>query len=399
MPSHVLEIYSKVFSQLENRKLKDDNFEGSLKLTPELKTDLELLEKEGLTTGTYDFTKTGADAGTIALSQIKKGHYGNEVKFKVDLTASKTNANYAVCSGWDYLLANQQKLKTPVKNIFFTTTKCLLTPSSTDEKYLNYLNVNQVYELIKRLAQSTDGGDKTIFFERPLTFEFILIESDLDHPIDLQSLEKLLKKDLHQEAIYCLICKELVSFLKDIEVKQRFSYLFRHMSSLISNVLLSYQSYVESYTFDKVRKEYLEKRTEYITKIHSVFDTMATKLLSLPAGIWFATTQINLVEINALNDIVFYKNLVVLITILLLCALLILNLIGQYSILSFNSKEYTQVFDELKKSFDDEAVQIGNAKVDIDNEYAKVCTKLGFAIFVTISLLALTMLLFCNAFS
>lgn len=98
------------------------------------------------------------------------------------------------------------------------------------------------------------------------------------------------------------------------------------MSSLIFNVLLSYQSYVKSYTFDKVRKEYLEKRTEYISKNHSVFDTMATNLLSLPAGIWFATTQINIMEMNALNDIVFYKNLVVFITIILLCALLILNL-------------------------------------------------------------------------
>jgi len=226
----------------------------------------------------------------------------------------------------------------------------------------------------------------------------VLVEADLDYAIDVDALEKLLNKDLHQEAINCLICKELVSFLKDIHVKERFSYLIKHMSSLISNVLLSYQSYVESYTFDKVRKEYLEKRTAYISKIHDVFDAIATKLLTLPAGIWFATSQINQLNVEYINDIAFYKNIAVLVTVALLAILMLLNLIGKFTMLDFQKKEYSDIFAELLKSFKDEAININSAKIDIDNEDAKVRSKLRYSIFATVALCALTFSIFIAAF-
>lgn len=398
MIRHVIEAYSSIFLALEGRKLINDEFKGRLTLTPELQADLARLEKESLTSGSYKYYKNGSAGSNIAFSQIDLTKFDKSYSFQIDVSKQQFNADYVICDNWDTVLASEEKVKFPAKYIFFTQTETLLAPSSTDEKYCNYLNVQKIYNLIKALAESTEGGDKTIFFERPLTFEFILKESDLEFAIDVEALEKLLSKDLHQEAINCLICKELVNFLKDIHVKERFSYLIKHMSSLISNVLLSYQSYVESYTFDKVRKEYLEKRTEYISKVHSSFDTIATKLLSLPAGIWFATTQINQLKVEYINDISFYKNMVVLGTIVLLTFLLIINLIGQYATLDAQKKEYTDVFKELEKSFKDESLNIASAKTDIDNEDAKVRSKILYSIFVTLILCGLTLLMFCVAF-
>ena len=59
-------------------------------------------------------------------------------------------------------------------------------------------------------------------------------------------IENLRKRDLHQEAIVNLMCKELVSFVKDIDEKQRFNYLVKNFNALTSNILLSYQSYTEN---------------------------------------------------------------------------------------------------------------------------------------------------------
>jgi len=307
MQQQILEAYSTIFAALECRTLKEGEFQGELRLTDELKKNLEILEEAGLTSGAYDFTKNGEPASSANLSQLKPGHYADNIRFNVDLSAQEIKPDYAICSNWNDILANELRVKSPVRYIFFTDTALLFSPSNNDEKYRNYLSIHKVYKLIAELAELTEGGDKTIFYDRPLSFQFVLREIDLEHSIDLQAIDKLLSKDLHKEAITCLICKELVSFLKDKAPKQRFSYLIQHMSSLISNVLLSYQGYVENYTFDKARKEYMEKRTEYVSKIHEIFDNIATKLLSLPAGIWFATTQIKLVETAGLNTMTYAK--------------------------------------------------------------------------------------------
>ncbi|WP_017445688.1 hypothetical protein [Gayadomonas joobiniege] len=399
MSTEILDAYALVLAALEKKELQDGEFKGWLRLTPQLKDKLELLAGEELTTGSYDLIRDGKPLSSANLSQLKQAHFQNNIRFHVELTAQKIKSDYAICSEWNELLANELRVKSPVKYIFFTNTMTLLTPDCKDEKYVNYLNVHKAYEFVKELAESTEGGDSTIFYERPLRFEFILNESDLDCSIDLDALQKLLSKDLHKEAITCLMCRELVSFLKDNASKQRFSYLIQHMDSLVSNVLLSYQSYVENYTFDKVRKEYLEKRTEYVSKIHGVFDNIATKLLSLPAGIWFATTQIKEVEIGGLETMAFVKNVSVVSTVVVLAVLLIVNLIGQFSTISIMSKEYRGVFDSLAKTYEDEASEIGKAEDDIKSAQAKVEFKLYVAIGATLFLVGLTIWMFCEAYN
>lgn len=399
MSTQILDAYAAVFAALDEKKLQDGEFKGWLRLTPQLKDKLELLADAALTTGSYDFNKDGKPFSSANLSQLKPAHFENNIRFYIELTAQQIKADYAICSEWNELLANELRVKSPVKYIFFTNTSTLLTPGSGDEKYVNYLNVHKAYEFVKELAESTEGGDSTIFYERPLNFEFVLKEFDLTHSIDLDALKKLLSKDLHKEAITCLMCRELVSFLKDNTLSQRFSYLIQHMDSLVSNVLLSYQSYVENYTFDKVRKEYLEKRTEYVSKIHQVFDNIATKLLSLPAGIWFATTQIKEIEIGGLETMAFAKNVSVIVTVSVLAVLLVFNFFGQFSTISTMSKEYHGVFDALAKTYEDEAPEIGKAKSDIESAQTQVEIKLYIAIWATLSLVGLTIWMFCKAYN
>lgn len=399
MSSPILNAYALVFAALDQKEYQDGEFKGWLSLTPQLKEKLELLADAGLTAGSYDFNKDGKPHSSVNLSQLKPAHFENNIRFHVELTAQQIKSDYAICSEWNELLANELRVKSPVKYIFFTKAATLLTPESEDEKYVNYLNVHKAYEFVKELAESTEGGDSTIFYERPLRFEFVLNESDLERSIDLDALQKLLSKDLHKEAITCLMCKELVSFLKDNASKQRFSYLIQHMDSLVSNVLLSYQSYVENYTFDKVRKEYLEKRTEYVSKIHGVFDNIATKLLSLPAGIWFATTQIKEVEIGGLETMAFAKNVSVIVTVAVLAVLLIFNLIGQFSTISTMSKEYRGVFDSLAKTYEEEASAIEKAEDDIKSAQTQVEVKLYLAVGATLFLVGLTIWMFCKAYN
>ncbi|KZN39830.1 hypothetical protein [Pseudoalteromonas luteoviolacea] len=399
MSASILEVYSHVFSRLKSVEILDKEVKGKLNLTEELASNLMALEKEGLTSGAYNFTKRGKSAGTATLGELKPGHYIDDVEFEIDLSGFHETGTLFVCRDWNEFLSYSNVMESPKNQVFFTSTGELLSASSKITKFENYHSMVEAYQFIKSLANSTEGGNDTIIYERPLKFDFTLTEADLEHPVNIDALKKLQKKDLHTEAIHCLICQELVSFLKDKDVKKRFSYLVQNMDSLTSNILLSYQSYVENYTFDKVRKEYLEKRTEYISKVHDTFDSVATKLLSLPAGVWFATSEIEVIPVKTgLESFEFVKNVAVLCTMVLAVILLTINLLGQFSSLRAIRGEYTEVFKSLEHSFEEEKQNIKEALAGIESARTQVCIKLGFSIFASISLLALAIWIFCKAY-
>lgn len=396
MSSKITETYSKIFNQLEGIQVDSNSIEGFLHLTDEIVEDLRRLENAGLTSGTYEFLKGNKPIGPQDLDSINDKFLADDVLCNVDLEPKKIHSNFVVCLNWDDLLSYEDSVKAPVESIFFTATGECISDNSSSDKFTNYQNISKVFQLIQKLANDTEGGERTIFYERPLTFDFTLSESDLEHAVDLEVLNKILDKDLHKEAITCLLCKELVSFLKDVDVKKRFSYLIQHLSSLIFNVQLSYQGYVENYTFDKVRKEYQEKRSEYTNKVYDKFDSVATKLLSLPAGIWFATTQI---EPSTFGSMEFAKNVTVLVTVASLVVILVFSLYSQYSNLEMLKKEYVSLFDQLAVNFEDEAADIRKAKEEILSAETKVLLKLGFSIFIALVLFGLTFWLFCKAYN
>lgn len=193
---------------------------------------------------------------------------------------------------------------------------------------------------------------------------------------------------MHRVAIINLICKEVTSFIKDQNEEGRFSYLIRNINPLITNINHSYQSYVEDYTFDKVRKEYNEKKTEYIKKLNDTFDSVATKMFAIPAGIWFATAQI--IPIKDVSNFLFTKNFFVLITVLSMVFIMILNIWSQRSTLIQMKEEYTDIFNELALKFEGERGQIIIIKSDVDKRFDKISSYIYISIIVCIALAAYT---------
>lgn len=398
-PKATLESYSKIFNALENRALRNTDFIGELAVSESVLEDLRVLEREEITTGSYRVKNKDGEVFLKDLDDIDHSFIDNNNKLEVDITAKHQAGNFVIFDNWGSLLSYEELIIDPVPNIFFTESSQLLTPESSDLKYNNYIRVQKLVDFIKGLSRATGGSDSTIFYQRPLSFEFKINEKTLDYSVDLEALNKLVSKDLHKEAITYLMCKELVVFLKNIPQRKRFVHLVEHASLLVSNVLLSYQNYVDNYSFDKVRKEYVEKKTEYIRKIHNIFDSIATKLLSLPAGIWFATTQIEQVPVGGLDTIEFAKNLAVFITVIVLSLLLIANIVGHFSVLTVLKNEYSQIFNSLATSHEDDAFKINAAKDEIDSAGFQVEVKLWMSILASISITILTTWLFCTAYN
>ncbi|WP_151837996.1 hypothetical protein [Acinetobacter sp. TUM15521] len=391
-------LFSEIFLSLIDKRVSRDQITGLLHLNNDSLSVLKQLAENELTDGSVDCIFDGDNIGGVALEDIGQEHFQENIQCEITLHTSdlSKNLDYAICNNWPDLLNSEYTIKKPVKSVFFIESWIYVNENSGNLRFNNYLKLNQIYDLIGFLSESTNSLNNTIFYQRPIKFVFSLSEKDLDYSIDTTALENLRKRDLHQEAIINLMCKEVVSFVKNIDEKQRVSYLVQNFNALISNILLSYQTYTENYSFDKVRKEYLEKRTEYVKKMNEAFDSVAVKMLAIPAAIWFAIAQIKPINSSSpLTD--FSKNYIVLITVSVIVAILVLNIWGHRNSLVTMVKEYQDIFKNLSSKFEDETIKILSIKEELDRNAFSVILKMYFSIFSAIVLLMITLFLFVQS--
>ena len=392
-------LFGEIFLSLNDRKISHDQITGFLHLNQDNLSILKQLADNELADSSVDCIVDGDNnLGGVALNDICEKHFKENIQCEITLHTSDLSQSleYAICSNWSDLLNSEYSIKKPVKSVFFINSESYLNENSGNFRFNNYLNLHQIYDFISFLSNKTNSWNNTIFYQRPIKFVFAFKESDLDYPIDITALENLKERDLHQEAIVNLICKEVVNFVKDIDEKKRVSYLVQNFNALISNILLSYQSYTENYSFDKVRKEYLEKRTEYIKKMNESFDSVATKMLAIPAAIWFAIAQIKPIE-DSSSVVDVSKNYIVLFTVLILVILLIMNIWGHRNTLVVMVKEYHDIFKNLSLKFEDETIKILSVKEELDNNAFSVKLKMYFSIAASAFLFVITLILFLQS--
>lgn len=373
-------IYGNIFLSITNIQASDDCFVGWSHINQDLLRNLKDLSKHGLTYESLDYKINGVQRPSgLLLERINYTHFSEEYLFEIKLIKSNTPTSLecVVCPSWNELLKYNVYIKKSVKSIFFTNTKEYIDIYSDCKKYKNYMALSELYNFVNFLSKESNGDNGGIFYNRNYKFDFKASEDDLIHEIDVDSLKKFQTKDMHREAIINIMCKEVVTLIKDHDEKSRFSYLIRSLNPLITNINHSYQSYVEDYAFDKVRKEYNEKKTEYIKQINDTFDSIVTKMVAVPAGIWFATAQISPLpslkdKLTNNYDYLLTKNLVVLLAVLLMVAILALNILAQRNTLKQLKSEYNEVFENLKDKFAEERNKLSDVIKDIDKRYRRI---------------------------
>jgi hypothetical protein len=389
-----LSLYANIVDLLCEKKINTATsmLTGYVTLNKELLESLQVLNKNGLCSGSIGFYDDNDLVVDAVFAEITEKYF--PYRALIELTTKKEHAKFFICDNWNTLLSYETYVKSPVEAVYFIDDNQLLTLDDNNTTFNNYQNVARVYQLLESVAIKSSGTPNLVVYERALQLKYKLKKSNLDHEFDTEALDRFLDKELHYEAKVSLVCKALVSFLSEISDDLRFGHLISHFNAFSMDLSLSYQNYVDDYTFDKVRKEYQEKKTLYIEKVHDIFDRAVTKLLSIPAGVWFANTQIQSYTLGSLE---FYKNIAVLVSVFILSGLLILNLLGQNSVLSSLSDEYNGLFERLKSDYQQEESNISAALIEIKNKAFWVYLKLGFSLLSVLLLLALTILLMVKA--
>jgi hypothetical protein len=170
----VLETYVNIFRLLSDAELKDGYFYGKIKLNEAIVADLKVLEQANHSTGSCEIFKNNtkvSDKNFDALSEI---FFAEDITARIDLIASHISEEYIICDNWNTLLAYEKNIKKCVQNIFFSDCENFLCSGSSDFRYMNYLKLHKVYDLVKQLMHEPDTDSNTIYYERPVKLDFTL---------------------------------------------------------------------------------------------------------------------------------------------------------------------------------------------------------------------------------
>ncbi|WP_145959513.1 hypothetical protein [Vibrio penaeicida] len=372
---------------------------GFVEFNEDVVTKLKELNSEGLCSAAFKLYQDGQHELSITIhDDFEKKHFDFFNEAKIELSKqSEQHSKFFICSTLNDLTSYTDYLLNPVEAVYVTDNNEILDKNSSNREFKTYLNISRVCNLVKDASHTSKGNTYTILCGQPLDMHLSIKPDALSVEIDTTYLDELLGKDQHKEAMNSLVRESLFNLLSDLEIKSRLNHLVTHFNAFTSKLLVSYERYVRNYSFDKVRKEYREKATEYTDRLNKVFDEVATKTFAIPLGVWFATSQMQATtEIASLQ---FVKNISYLVMVAFLVVVVCFNLLGQFSTLSATIKEYTDLFKRLREELDtpkkNESIssqlkEIDKLKQGLDTRNAVIFAKLLATLVFSVVMLAFT---------
>jgi hypothetical protein len=393
-----LKEYADIFALMSKVELRDSStLVGMVEISVDNIDKLNRLVAVGLCSAGIDIYRDGVLKATKQLPDFKFEEQYTEFYLQVELTAEKIHDKFFICKDWDTLLSYPQYMLEPVTAVFIINDNKLYSEEMPPPKFKRYQHIAKVCQLIKQVSNDiTSSQEYLIVFGQSLNINFQVDSTVLEHDIDPEPLEELLTADLHKEAKTALVREALVSFLKQQDQQYRFTHLLTHFNAFSTQLLASYEQYVSNYSFDKVRREYQEKKTEYIVKINKIFDEVATKTFAIPAGVWLAASQIQVAQVNTLG---FYKNITFIIIVLVLGIIVCLNLFGQFSSLKALKGEYIPLFKRLENEVGSDMDDFEKSRTELSGRFEVVWWKLASSVIITVVLFILVIVLACKAVS
>lgn len=392
MNIETLKLYKSIRESMEDITVEGNSVSGFVDFNQSMLHQLKRLNNEGLCSATFEAYKDSTFKNRLTVSDsINERHFNTYNRAKIEINKqSNQSEDYFICSSWDALTQYTSYLLKPVKAVYFSDENKIYSADTADKKFTSYLNLSKVCNLVKNVSHTHKGNTYTILCGQVLDIPITLDKSVLDNEIDITTLDELLGKDQHKEAMNSLVREALYNLLSDLEPKSRLSHLVNNFNAFTSKLLVSYGQYVRNYSFDKIRKEYREKATEYVGKINKVFDDVATKTFSIPLGVWFATSKMEIT--NSVESLQFLKNISYTLMVAFLVVFILSSLLGQFSTLKATFDEYTDLFTRLKSELDDpsQITEIDNLKSKLDTQKKRVCGKLIITIIFAIILLLFT---------
>ncbi|AUI80848.1 hypothetical protein [Alteromonas macleodii] len=382
--------YSKLLQALSDQEEKDGEIVGKITSSPD---SLDLLNQASKLELCLDSVRVLEIEGeeiakkTISSLNDKTYSYFIEVRLHNDIS----NNDYYIGKNWSSLLSHDKYITRCPKEILFTDQS--ESTEKTENKRENLTLINKLCRLITLVQHRRIGSECIIYLREMLSIKLQISPNALEHKIPFSNIDIITDESIHKETKSLLLKENLISFLREAPEESRLDFLIENFGVFASQIVISYEKFIANYSFDKLRKEYLEKKSEYIRKINDAYDNVALKLLGLPATVWISLTQLGS-EANSPESLI--KDLGVLIATVFVSFFVLASLFSQFPLLNSLKEEYQGLFNRLDESTNSDNAEIKKSISDLDTRRRITMVKLAVSITATICSFIFIVVLFAS---
>jgi hypothetical protein len=178
-------------------------------------------------------------------------------------------------------------------------------------------------------------------------------------------LSQIFSSKEHETQRNSIFKETLYSFLVAQKKEDRFRYLLSRMSEFSTEFLENYQLFISEFSLENVRKEYEEKKRDYIAKINEVISDVHTRMLGVPAILVLSAFRFS----DDVKSGQLYGNILILVAVVIYVAMMHYLIRSQKETLTAISQEADQHIESFrKKGLPSEIERIGEISEQIKSK-------------------------------
>jgi len=156
----------------------------------------------------------------------------------------------------------------------------------------NNLNVNS-------FANYTDHAKQKIVIissiKGTMFIGFDTISPEIDPEISLQLFYEKLSNSINAKGYLSFLKSEVYDFLKNVEEKNRFTFLIKNLKTVLDNTDNNFEVYLSNFSFDELRDTLTNERIKYYNISREILSKIYGQITSVPiaiSAITFATYKV-----------------------------------------------------------------------------------------------------------
>ena len=298
---------------------------------------------------------------------------------------------------WEDLLAYKPNITAVPDNFLIIDEEIVYPVEPASNKTKHYKEICTLLNLLISNADHTNNLTSKIIndvvflhktrLEIPIAYNQECLGEGLD---GISIIVALFKDQSHIEQKSSILKETLYSLLINVSKKDRLQYLLNNFGDFSKRLNENYQLFVSEFSFDDVRKEYEEKKRDYLTKLNEVFSSAQTKMLGIPIALALASLKLSAI----VDNITFWTNFFLALSITIYSVMMFMLITNQKHTLNALKNEYESQMARLKHQYADQYEQVKEILTDLNLRYDHQNNCLSWFYAMTAALFILVLALF-----
>lgn len=304
-------------------------------------------------------------------------------RIKVEVTPPRTGLGVFALDFDDYLKAPEAKLSER-NNYYIHELSFFSKDEDVPVEVFNYRKLLIFIESIGAAAHYLDHRKEEAVFFNSGRYVIPIIYSKADIlSVDSQVLSDLIEfcqSEPHASQKKAIFTETIVKFTTDLPAQCRFKYLIKNIALLLETLILGYDSFASSFTYEKVRDELELLKLDMTIKIHKAISDIQGQILGIPVATVLAVSQM---KETKLLDAQFIYNTALMLGVIFFSALMIGFIWNQKLTLDSIEEEVVRLRDKYKQ-------KMSSAQPAFVNIFKSLCDRLVLqylAIYLVLALL------------